>query len=91
MPASGAANRDATIKDMKKPVNWLRGESRWIVIGSQSGRVVTIENSFVDPAAVITTYTASPYLLTNATEQMRSAQILTAREFVKEMKQLGGR
>jgi type II secretory pathway pseudopilin PulG len=91
LPASGALNRDATIKDMKKPVNWLRGESRWVVIGSQSGRVVTIENSFVDPAAVITTYIASPYLLTNATEQMRSAQILTAREFVKEMKQLGGR
>jgi type II secretory pathway pseudopilin PulG len=79
------------VRDMKKPVNWLRGESRWIVIGSQSGRVVTIENSFVDPSAVITTYTASPYSLSQSTEQMRSAQILTAREFIKEMKQLGGR
>ena len=38
------------MQEMKEAVNWLRGESRWIVIGSQSGRVVTTENAFVESA-----------------------------------------
>jgi hypothetical protein len=89
LPAPSAANRETLLADMKKPVNWLRGESRWIVIGSQSGRVVTVENAFVDPLAVINdpkNSTAPP-----SSELLRNAQIRAAREFIKEMKQLGGR
>jgi prepilin-type N-terminal cleavage/methylation domain-containing protein len=70
------------IAEMKKPVNWLRGESRWIVIGSQSGRVITVENAFVDVKSLA---------ISSPTEVTRNSQILAAREFVKEMKQLGGR
>jgi prepilin-type N-terminal cleavage/methylation domain-containing protein len=91
LPPSSDSNREKLLADMKKPVNWLRGESRWIVIGSQSGRVVTVENAFVDPAAAITTYTNSPYLYSQSSEELRTGQIWSAREFVKEMKQLGGR
>jgi prepilin-type N-terminal cleavage/methylation domain-containing protein len=91
LPPSNDPNRERLLADMKKPVNWLRGESRWIVIGSQSGRVVTIENSFVDPAAAISKYTTSPYTASQSSEELRNGQIQMAREFIKEMKQLGGR
>jgi type II secretory pathway pseudopilin PulG len=77
---------DEEMKKLKLPVNWLRGESRWIVIGSQSGRVVTVENAYVDPRTL-----ASNNSAIQSTEQLRNLQILAAREFVKEMKQLGGR
>jgi hypothetical protein len=85
---------DAQMKDLKKAVNWLRGESRWVVIGSQSGRVVTVENSYVDPRAIINT---KPGTVSESTEELRTLQIIGtsqtpgAREFIKEMKQLGGR
>jgi hypothetical protein len=71
--------------EKKEPINWLLGQSRWIVIGSQSGRVVSIENAAVDPAAVLSltgTFTL---------EQRRSQQILAAREFTYEMANVGGR
>jgi type II secretory pathway pseudopilin PulG len=80
------------LAELKKPVNWLRGESRWVVIGSQSGRVVTIENSTVDPRAIINDRGTAA----SATEELRTLQIVGttnvpgAREFIKEMKQLGG-
>ena len=41
---------------LRKPLNWLGGGSRWVVIGSQSGRIATIENAFVDMAGVIGEY-----------------------------------
>lgn len=100
IPGSGVANRESLLTEMKKPVNWLRGESRWIVIGSQSGRVVTVENAFVDPAAIASHPAASSI---QNTEDLRNLQIAGApqfgaataipgaREFIKEMKQLGGR
>jgi hypothetical protein len=54
------------------------------VIGSQSGRVVTVENAAVnlDQMAVLTT--SDP-------EVKRNHQIRAAREFTREMSQLGGR
>jgi hypothetical protein len=77
---------DEQMRDLKKGDNWLRGESRWIVIGSQSGRVVTIENAYVDPRILAANNSGI-----QGSEQLRNKQILAAREFVKEMKQLGGR
>ncbi len=73
------------------PLNWLGGSSRWIVIGSQSGRIATIENAFVDPAAVMASPQAPYTSASQSSEQMRAAQILAAREFTHEMAQLGGR
>ena len=75
---------------MKEAVNWLRGESRWIVIGSQSGRVVTVENAFVDPQAVLTIRRQMPPL-PEQSEAIRNEQIKAAREFAREMVQVGGR
>ena len=71
---------------MKEQVNWLRGESRWIVIGSQSGRVVTTENAFVNPQAIISTCAT-----TDSPKPMRNEQIKASREFAREMVQVGGR
>jgi prepilin-type N-terminal cleavage/methylation domain-containing protein len=70
------------LQELKQTVNWLRSESRWIAIGPQSGRVVTIENAFVN----IQNLATSP-----PDETTRNAQIKASREFAREMKQVGGR
>jgi prepilin-type N-terminal cleavage/methylation domain-containing protein len=75
----------------KEPLNWLSGDSRWVVIGSQSGRVATIENANVDVTSFAQTYTASPFNLTASSEALRTQEIKNAREFTHEMKQVGGR
>ncbi len=86
-----AATTDELRAKLRGPINWLNGDSRWIVIGAQTGRVATIENAAVDLASVLQApskpfNTASP-----STEEMRCAQILAAREFTHEMAQVGGR
>jgi hypothetical protein len=53
------------------------------VIGSQTGRIATVENAFVNLDTVSAMGTPS--------EQMRNQQILDAREFTREMSQAGGR
>jgi hypothetical protein len=67
----------------KEATNWLRSESRWIVIGAQSGRVVTVENAFVDPTQF--------FPVMEPLEVIRARQIHAAREFAREMTQIGGR
>jgi hypothetical protein len=64
-------------------VNWLGGSSRWIVIGSQSGRIVTVENAFGDLPTIATS--------SGTNEDKRNQQITAAREFTREMTQLRGR
>ena len=66
-----ATTDEAAARASKKPINWLSGESRWIVIGSQSGRVVTIENAFVDPLAVIDE--SRPPCIERTLDEMRNA------------------
>lgn len=91
IPEWSAAVTDDQKNRLREPVNWLSGTSRWVVIGPQSGRIATIENGFVDPLAVMNG-PPSPFLTAmQSTEEMRCAQILSAREFTREMGQLGGR
>jgi type II secretory pathway pseudopilin PulG len=88
----GTLNTEEKRAEAKAGINWLLGDSHWIVIGSQSGRVATIENAAVDPLAVINKYTPrNTTLYTQNSEAMRCAQILEAREFTREASQLGGR
>jgi Tfp pilus assembly protein FimT len=61
----------------REPLNWLSGTSRWIVIGSQSGRIATVANTFVDPAAIM------QVMSDQRTENLRGQQILAARELTK--------
>jgi hypothetical protein len=68
---------------IREPVNWLNGLSRWIVIGSQSGRIVTVENAAVNLELIAS--------LQGVAEEKRNHQIRAAREFTREMSQLGGR
>ena len=82
--AVAAANTDEKRAKLREPLNWLNGSSRWIVIGSQSGRIATVENGFVD----LTATTTPP---TPADESMRNKQIISAREHTQEVGQLGGR
>jgi prepilin-type N-terminal cleavage/methylation domain-containing protein len=86
-----AATTDDAKAKLRDRINWLGGYSRWIVIGSQSGRIATIENASFDMAALYDQQTASPYNLSPNTEQLRNAQIQAAREFTAEMGQLGGK
>jgi prepilin-type N-terminal cleavage/methylation domain-containing protein len=97
-----AASLDPTLQSMgpmsdeeraklRTPLNWLLGSSRWVVIGSQSGRVATVENAAADLSEVYSTYTSTPYKLSAGSEELRNAQILAAREFTREMGQVGGR
>lgn len=76
---------DEQRQEVKQSINWLRGDSRWVVIGAQSGRVVTTENAFVDPLAVIAA------VGTSNLEVLRNGQLDAAREFAREMRQMGGR
>jgi hypothetical protein len=76
---------------LRQPINWLSGTSRWVVIGSQSGRVVTVENALVNPLAIIQQHTQGIGVLSESSEELRNEQILAAREFTREMSQLGGR
>lgn len=80
-----AATTDAARQELRERVNWLLEESRWVVIGSQSGRIVSLENAFVDLAAAIFKYN-NPNR-----EIMRNGQIYESREFTRQMSQLGGR
>ncbi len=79
------ATTDQARQELKEPINWLGGESRWVVIGSQSGRVVSLENAFVDPGLVLNDYSAL------SSDEKRNQQILAAREFTSDMASMGGR
>jgi prepilin-type N-terminal cleavage/methylation domain-containing protein len=87
-PTLNAAFNSPTTTDeqraeLREPINWLNGDSRWLVLGAQTGRVVTIENGFVEMSAGM--------LQDPQFENRRNQQILAAREFTREMSQLGGR
>jgi type II secretory pathway pseudopilin PulG len=83
-----AARTDEEKRMLRDPLNWLRGDSLWIVLGAASGRVATIENNFVDPLLVFTP--PMPLSATEPSEQMRSNQIIYARQFTRDMRQLRG-
>jgi hypothetical protein len=74
---------DQQKQEVKETVNWLRGESRWIVIGAQSGRVVTVDNAFVEPGLFLPP--------SGPLDVVRARQIHASREFAREMVQAGGR
>jgi hypothetical protein len=86
-PEANKAGRERA----REPINWLSGTSRWIMIGSQSGRVATVANTFVDPKAVYDFYTASPRALAASSEELRSEQIMAARALTRETRQETGR
>lgn len=76
------ATTDEQRAKLREPINWLSGESRWIVIGSQTGRVAAIDNATVDLASIA---------VSSPDEFTRTQQILAAREFTRDMQQMGGR
>jgi hypothetical protein len=87
----GTPKTDEEIRKLREPDNWLRGTSLWVVIGSQSGRIATIDNGYVDLQGVLNNPQAPFNTAAQGTEQMRAAQILAAREFTHEMSQKAGR
>jgi hypothetical protein len=76
---------DEEREDVRNQINWLSGSSRWLVIGSQSGRIVTVEN------ALVSVPMQGMQSAADKAEENRNMQILAAREFTREMSQLGGR
>ena len=92
-PTLNAATYTATTTDqqwneIRQSLNWLSGESRWIVMGAQSGRVVTVENAFVDRQ---TLQAIADPARTELPHVRRARQIHATRRFAQEMAQLGGR
>jgi hypothetical protein len=83
LPPTNSADNEQKVQELKAQNNWLNGISRWIVIGSQTGRIATVENAFVDVPSIAAS--ASRF------DDKRNQQILAAREFTREMRQLGGR
>lgn len=69
---------------LREKLNWMQGGSRWIVIGSQSGRIATVANTFVDLPTVFISGNTDP-------EMLRRDQILAARELTRETTQSTGR
>jgi hypothetical protein len=86
-----ASNTQEDQDKLREPINWLSGTSRWVVIGSQSGRVASIENAHVDLVSIFKTFTTASPPLAASSEELRNEQIKSAREFTHEMKQLSGR
>jgi hypothetical protein len=85
------AATDEEKQRLREPINWLRGDSRWLVIGAATGRVATMENAFVDPLAVLNP-PLQPFITAAApSEEMRANQIVAARQFTRDMVQMGGR
>jgi prepilin-type N-terminal cleavage/methylation domain-containing protein len=80
---------DTELEELKTSINWLNPESRWVVIGAQSGRVVSTENAFVDPRSVLTVATTGTPPISETSQQLRNLQINAAREFAREMTQAG--
>jgi type II secretory pathway pseudopilin PulG len=77
------------LEELKTSINWLNTESRWVVIGAQSGRVVSTENAFVDPSAVLRKASDQNPPIPESSQQLRNLQIHAAREFAREMTQAG--
>jgi prepilin-type N-terminal cleavage/methylation domain-containing protein len=86
---NGAVTDDQRAR-LREPINWLNGSSHWIAIASQTGRIATIENGNVGMSTLlaIANLPASTPL---EHEKNRNEQILAAREFTREMGQVGGR
>ena len=71
----------------KSKLNWLNLESRWVVIGAQTGAVVTSENAFVSPGSLTTVdFDGNGDTFLNR----RRTQIQAAQEFARELKRTGG-
>jgi hypothetical protein len=90
-PQVSAAVTDDQKNRLREPINWLSDTSRWIVIAPQTGRITTIENGYVDLAASIQKFVNATPPVSPKSEELRTAQILEAREFTREMGLLRGR
>ncbi|MEM9185194.1 MAG: prepilin-type N-terminal cleavage/methylation domain-containing protein [Planctomycetota bacterium] len=80
----GYAGSDRELEQAKAKINWLSGESRWVVIGGQTGAVATAPNSFVNPVPI-----AADAGLTIT--QRRDIEIGFARNLAKQKVKEGGR
>jgi prepilin-type N-terminal cleavage/methylation domain-containing protein len=79
-----AAVTPEAMQRLREPLNWLNGSAYWVVVGAQSGRVATIEVANVNLPDVVPV--GAPQ-----NETTRNDQIYAAREFTREMAQMGGR
>ncbi|WP_231956545.1 pilus assembly FimT family protein [Posidoniimonas polymericola] len=87
---------DRDKQDEKAKLNWLNGDSRWVVVGAQTGAVATVENAFVNPQ----TYAGSALppagnmldgSRSQALQGRRDAEVTAAREFARQAVSQGGR
>lgn len=73
----------------KAKINWLNTESRWVVLGAQTGNVVTAENAFVNLPIQADDYDGDNDVDGSLLET-RMGQIQAAQEFARGMRPTGG-
>lgn len=81
------------LQEQKAKINWLNGSSRWVMIGGQTGTVVTVENATFDPqAGVAAAHSELPTPRPALARPLRyNLEISLAREFAAQMSRVGGR
>lgn len=80
---SAFSGSNSELDAAKAKLNWLNGESRWVIAGA-SGSVVTAPNGFVNPVLLARD---NPGLLLH---ELRDLEIRTAREFAADRSKEGG-
>ncbi len=80
-----STNSQDQLKKVRADHNWLNGDSRWVVVGSSTGAVGTVENALLDPTKWQT------YDRDNSGDVPFAEQIWAATEFVRQSSRVGGR
>ena len=77
---------EAELQSAKSEINWLNGDSRWVVVGAQTGSLTTAENAFVDPRQY-----AQGTMDNAELSRRRGLEVRAAREFARQSVGMGGR
>lgn len=89
-PFASFSGTDNQKEDAKEKINWLNGDTRWVVIGAQTGTVATAENAFVDPERATASVTDTGAQL-HTLSKRRDYEVTAAREFARQSVGMGGR
>lgn len=83
------ASAPEELAEGRTKVNWLNLESRWVVIGAQTGTVATVENAAAEPFTIRSLVNNNN--LTPEPVFQRAYEINRAREYAREVARTGGR
>ena len=89
---SGSLSSEGEKTAAKAKLNWLSGDSSWLVVGAQTGTVATAENAFVDPSSFASAALPAAGMARETELALRRyREIIAAREFARQSAGMGGR